>query len=529
MPDSSSHHPLSQAGQKPGGGRFARPVFSSLSLRMNILLVSVIIIIFILAALTYSLRLREHLLDSHTAQLTKVGNLLFERAEAAFSDGLEETTATAAEAMAREANLGAESIGAFVWLVSPRGSVMRATGFPDNMDLTTVTGGLGRLRLPEPCIGKDTPPEGYVYVGSNYFGLFTLDGREWISYVRPIMKDGRTVYILQLHEPVDVKGEQRAIVYNSLGMTAILAAVAAMAAVYMASNRLIKPLQNMSAVAEQVAQGDFSVRVADVAPLPPEDELPSVRDEISILAHSINDMIEKIDHMNSDRRDLVSSISHDLRTPLTSIKGFVTGMLDGTIPPENYDHYLTIVQNKAISMEHLVNQMHDMSMLESNEMDYDFQPFNLHALINDVINSLEPQLTAKKLTVQTNYAPTDEGSKPVMVIGDSRQLERVFINLLNNAIKFTPDGGVISVSTMRRNKGKQAVITVEDSGPGLSAEDLNKVFNRFYKADRARTGAAGSGLGLYITRQILAAHGQHITAGQSDIGGAKFTFTLQSD
>ncbi len=513
--------------QKRSGGRRRRnrPFLRSISSNITVAIILMVILVVLVASFFYRQQLNGYLTDTHTQQLTRVGNLLYKQATDRYESLGDLTKSTNWK---NNMEFGRDSVSAYIWLVSPQGVVIQSTGFPDTMKLTTVDPRTGRVLLPETCIGNDTPSEGYIYVGGNYFGLFNRDNLTWLSYVRPVFStDGEKIAILQIHRPLDFSGDRRDMILNGLFISMLVAFAIGMAIVFFASQRLVKPLRELSDAAIQVSQGNLDVRI-------PVDEdevdegLMITQDELSVLRHTFNDMVEKLNNMNSDRRDMISSISHDIRTPLTSIQGFVSGMLDGTIPPDRYPRYLNIVAKETKRMQNLINQMHDMVLLESNGINYNFVNFDLQALISEVIHSLETQLSEKHLTVQTNFPRPKEEKDRLIVYGDKQQIERVIQNLLTNAIKFTPDGGVISISVQRPNLSKLARVIVEDNGKGLSEDELNLVFNRFYKSDRSRTGHKGSGLGLYITRQILAAHGQHISASNSAMGGAKFSFTLQA-
>ena len=246
-------------------------------------------------------------------------------------------------------------------------------------------------------------------------------------------------------------------------------------------------------------------------------------DDLINLVRTFNRMIEQIERNHSEQRDFIASITHDLRTPLTSIGGFVTAMLDGTIPPDKYEHYLKIVQDETRRLSALVGEMRETMAFDQGQSQPDFSEFDINELIGRVISNMEVLLLEKNITVQTDLA-YHEG-KPIMVEADREQIERVFYNIISNAQKFVPQDGIIAVST-RRSGPHKLLVVIEDNGPGIADEDLQHVFDRFFKSDRSRTDRQGSGLGLYICRRILQAHGQNIFACHSDLGGAKFEFTL---
>ena len=243
-----------------------------------------------------------------------------------------------------------------------------------------------------------------------------------------------------------------------------------------------------------------------------------------ILVKIFNRMVEQIERGNSEQTDFIASISHDLRTPLTSIKGFINAILDGTIPAEKQDHYLGIVQNEVNRLSDLVSDMNSIILLDNDIDPNNFEEFNINETIIETVQGTEILLQEKDIAVQTNI---QSGSKAVIVYGDQREISRVIYNLVTNAIKFVPDKeGIISINV--DVQGRDIVlITIEDNGPGIAQDKLSHVFDRFYKVDHSRTDRSGSGLGLYICKRILQKHGQSIFAEKSEsLGGAKFEFTL---
>ena len=448
--------------------------------------------------------------------------------------------------------------GAYVWMVAPNGVILMDTGIPaeathhminlpedligEDIKAGQLPGyGEGQRPLLETeYVGADTHPYGTIYTGGNYLGLFGSSRREvWLSVVRPVYDvAGNVALVLQVHERYNVNAAVFEFLLEAMRLSITIAFIIAIIVIVVISKSISRPLKDLSYAANQAAMGDLSVRVNKPVHKPSTwrrrrkltadqeadlDDATVEIDEISVLIDTFNRMIERLDHSNSDRRDFISSISHDLRTPLTSISGFVGGMIDGTIPPERYDHYLEIVQSEAKRLANLVNEMNDAVKLDTNAVAYNFVPFAIGDMVNNVVSSLESLILPKQISVQTNITEL----KQIKVIGDEEQLSRVLYNLVSNAIKFTPAEGVIAVMVVHPVGSRMVEVIVEDSGPGIDEQDIPHIFERFYKSDRSRTGHQGSGLGLYIARSILTAHGQHITVGRSQMGGAKFTFTLQ--
>ena len=260
-----------------------------------------------------------------------------------------------------------------------------------------------------------------------------------------------------------------------------------------------------------MSEGNFSVRAPEGKATCPE---------IAELSASFNTMAEKLSQVEESRREFVANVSHELRSPITAISGYVEGMRDGTIGQEDYPQYLTIVSDETTRLKNLIGDLLKLSRLEKDDAALNKTNFDICELLSRVLLHRTGDLEAKKMDVECDFAP-----EPCMVNADESRIEQVAVNLLDNAIKFTPDGGVIRMS-VRVNQGICTVI-VQDNGVGISPEDRPHVFERFYTADKAHTSGKGTGLGLSICQRIMEMHGQKITLMDTgDEAGAAFAFTL---
>ncbi|HAA24673.1 MAG TPA: sensor histidine kinase, partial [Ruminiclostridium sp.] len=220
------------------------------------------------------------------------------------------------------------------------------------------------------------------------------------------------------------------------------------------------------------------------------------------------------------RRDFIANISHELRTPMTSINGFIEGILDGTIPAEKQKDYLNIVKDEVKRLQRLVSDLLDIARMEAGEMTMNISTFDICEVVRIGVIYLQKELEDKNLNFRANFE-----REAMFVSADKDAIQRVIINLLHNAVKFTPEGGNISV-TVFEAKGK-AEISVSDSGEGIPEEDLPYVFDRFHKADKSRSkDKTGVGLGLYIVKNIIKAHNEYITVQSKTGEGTTFTFHL---
>jgi signal transduction histidine kinase len=228
-------------------------------------------------------------------------------------------------------------------------------------------------------------------------------------------------------------------------------------------------------------------------------------------------MAEALSKLEESRRNFVASVSHELRSPLTCIQGYVQGIRDGTIPERDRDRYLDVVLSEAQRLTKLVSELLDLSRFESGKFPMHFESFDINELIAVEMLKFEGRIEEKHILVEINFR-----EERLIVRADRERIRQVVTNLIDNAVKFLADRGELTVVTQQID-GK-CYVTVKDNGPGISAEDLPFIFERFYKADKAHTSGLGTGLGLAIVRRILEQHGQTIRA--SSGGGATFTFTL---
>ena len=283
----------------------------------------------------------------------------------------------------------------------------------------------------------------------------------------------------------------------------------------------IRPLRDISRTVSKVAEGDLTVRVDEkYTQLGDSTGMLTLSSDLTEMARDVNSMIETLENQENDRAIFISSVAHDIRTPLTSINGFVTAMMDGTIPPELYEKYLTKIKSEVDRIRSLVVSMTEASSLSHVEPDL-MDEFDLKEAVEELLSELEPQLKAKNITTEVRI--NEEGG--TMVYGEIQMLCRVLLNIVTNAIKFTPDGGKIIISSESDRKHCR-FIKVEDSGPGVEPEKRSRVFESFYKADPSRK-QEGFGLGLYICKQILTGHGQTIRLEESpELGGAMFVFSF---
>jgi len=278
--------------------------------------------------------------------------------------------------------------------------------------------------------------------------------------------------------------------------------------VFFVSGRMTARLRRMKDAASRIAKGQFDVRL-NVRP----------RDEIGELAESLNRMSQELAGLDRMRREFLANVSHDLRSPLTSIGGYVEAMIDGAVPDDRREAYLGLIREQTRRMNRLVGDLLEMARIEAGQLDITPVPYNLTEWVRRLLAGLDPEFARRSLRFELTGDPED-----VWVLADPHRIDQVLNNLLLNAIQFTPNGKSIEVSVAR--KGDKAVVSVRDEGVGISESNLERIWQRFYKSDKARSAHSGSGLGLSIVQNVLAKHGTSATVESRPGKGSRFSFEL---
>ncbi len=293
---------------------------------------------------------------------------------------------------------------------------------------------------------------------------------------------------------------------------AIIPVVIMFFAIYAMTYRLTKPLKTMSEASKAMARGDFSKRI----PVTSDDE-------IGELAVSFNMMTNSLANLEGMRRNFVGNVSHELKTPMTTIGGFIDGILDGTIPPEKHSYYLDIVSTEVKRLSRLVEGMLSMSRLESGQSVLKPEKFDFSQLLCTIVISQEKRIAENNLEI--TGLDTIES---INITADKDLIYQVVYNLVDNAIKFTNVGGKIDFSLQSKNNTVSFKIT--NSGKGISEGELPLVFERFYKGDKARSNVKDStGIGLYIVKTIIASHKGNITVSSKENQFTTFEISLPKE
>lgn len=279
---------------------------------------------------------------------------------------------------------------------------------------------------------------------------------------------------------------------------------------YAMTYRMVRPLRQMAAATRSFGNGDFSYRIPVHG-----------KDEVAELATALNAMAVSLSSVEGMRRSFVANVSHELKTPMTTISGYVDGMLDKTIPAEKWPHYLQIVSDETKRLSRLVRSMLDISQLQTQEgiPEEKKVQFDLEDASSQVLLTFEKKIDDKHINVEV-----DMPDHPVFTFANEDYITQVIYNLIDNAVKFCPDGGTLGLKI--KEGGAKAYVSVSNDGDTIPPEELPLVFDRFHKLDKSRSkNRDGWGLGLYIVKTIVCAHGENISVTSRD-GKTEFTFTM---
>ncbi len=295
---------------------------------------------------------------------------------------------------------------------------------------------------------------------------------------------------------------------GQVAAVALAAAIISALAVMLVVRGIMKPLGELTEAARAMGEGDFSRRVD-------ENRGDS---QLRQLSGTFNGMCDRLQKLENGRKEFVANVSHELRSPITSIRGFAEGMADGTIPGEEHPKYLRLVADESNRLSRLVEDLLQLSRLEREDATLNRTDFDLNEMLRRAVIRRIGDLDSKEIEIECDFR-----AEPCVAWGDSERIEQVVINLLDNAIKFTGERGKIALIT--ENRGDAVRVTVWDDGVSIPEEDREKVFDRFFTSDRAHTAGKGTGLGLSICRRIMEMHGGTIELADVPEGTA-FRFTL---
>lgn len=348
----------------------------------------------------------------------------------------------------------------------------------------------------------------YVHTNDTFDGVF---GEEHIVHAYPLLEQEEVYGVLLVCADSSDWRDLRDSTVQVIMAASLWVMLAALIAFYFITERIITPLKEMSRAAKSFAAGKFDVRVPVHG-----------NDEVAELAGAMNNMAQSLEALDNMRTSFMANVSHDLRTPMTTISGFIDGILDGVIPADQQSYYLGIVSEEVKRLSRLVSQLLDLSRIQAGDRKFVSAPFDICEVSRLILISFEQKIDQKRLDVE--FDCEDEN---IYVFADRDALYQIVYNLVDNAVKFSREGGTLRICIDRVKKGQKIRVRVYNQGQGIPKEDLPYVFERFYKSDKSRgLDKKGVGLGLYIAKTIIEAH--HESIGVDSVAGqwCEFTFTL---
>lgn len=383
-----------------------------------------------------------------------------------------------------------------IWIINPSGRMVLNSREVIDVDKEVIVEGF------DPTI-----TEGSYYTTGTFFESFD---EEMLSVFAPITSDFKVKAYVVIHYPMANVWEQTyslsQIAYWEAGIIFLLSLI-----VLIFFTQLVYiPVRKITTATEAYAAGNMHYNL----------QVDS-SDEIGYLAASLTYMAGEIALSEDNKKKLVANISHDFRSPLTSIKGYLEAMLDGTIPPEMHEKYLQIVLNETDRLTKLTNSLLTLNNLNTRGMELEKSHFDLNQIIRNTAASFEGTCKAKMIGIEL-VLTGDE----MYVFADMGKIQQVLYNLLDNAIKFSHHDSVIKVETAE--KKNKIYVSVKDNGIGIPKEDLKLIWDRFYKSDLSRgRDKKGTGLGLSIVKEIINSHGENINVVSTEGVGTEFNFSLQ--
>ncbi|MCQ2080850.1 MAG: HAMP domain-containing histidine kinase [Lachnospiraceae bacterium] len=385
--------------------------------------------------------------------------------------------------------------GATLWIINPSGRLILSSKIPLNLDEEVIIEGF------DPTVTGSS-----YYVTGKFFNYFEED---YLSVFSPITSDFKVKGYVVVHYPLSsIEKEKESLLAIDYLMLIILFLLSLIILIFF-TEMVYLPIRKITEATEQYASGNMHYELS-----------MDSDDEIGYLGATVSYMAQEIASAEDDQKKFIANVSHDFRSPLTSIKGYLEAMIDGTIPPEMHEKYLNIVLNETERLRKLTNGLLTLNNLNTKGMLLDVSVFDINQEIRNVVASFEGTCIKKAIAIEL-ILTGDE----LPVKADCEKIKQVMYNLVDNAIKFSHPDSIIKIETSE--KKNKVFVSVKDSGIGIPKEQLSQVFERFYKSDLSRgKDKKGTGLGLSIAREIIRAHGENINVISTEGIGSEFIFSL---
>lgn len=430
-------------------------------------------------------------------------------AENLFTSGkIETATAESNLVLCNSFNMISSAIDADVFMTNLSGEIILCKDLL-NSNMEVVNQGECPLHegyiMPERIV-SETTVDGY-YAMDDLVGLYDA---LHIVVGSTVMYEGYEIgYIYAVMPVTEGLGPYAIEMLRMFAGAAVISFVMVVILVYVFSFGLTKPMQEMSSITKSYANGDFSRRIKVKG-----------NDELSDLAESLNGMAQSLSVLEDSRRSFVANVSHELKTPMTSIGGFIDGMLDGTIPEREQRFYLKIVSKEVKRLSTLVMTMLTLSKIEAGEEKLKLSETEMSQLIFNALLSFEKAIEKANIQIEGF-----ESMAPVKIMADENMLFQVAYNLFDNAVKFTNEGGTIYIDLV--DEPDKLTVNVSNTGKGISEEDMGRIFERFYKVDKSRSEhVKGVGLGLNLAKNIVELHGGEISVASEPGRLTTFSFWI---
>lgn len=389
-----------------------------------------------------------------------------------------------------------DRLDASIWIADEKGIIIASASTDVNIEVPT------NIFLVDQDFDMTTSQ---TFTG-DFYGLFK---EEVITVTMPIETSGITSGMIFIHSTVSQINSVQTDLFQAIYVPFLVFVIIAFILLALISGKIMSPIKKINSVAEEYSTGNFETKMNITS-----------NDEIGQLASTLEYMASELSKLDEYRREFISNISHDFRSPLTSIKGYIEAIQDGTIPPEKQEKYLNIVLKETRRLTRLTSSLLELNNYDSYGLWLITKDFDIIDLIKTAMNTFEGKCTEKSISlILNNHCET------TYVNADKTKIQQVIYNLVDNAIKFTPSGKNIYINL--EEKREKIFVSVKDEGCGIPADSLNKVWVRFYKADTSRgRDKQGTGLGLAITREIIKAHNENINVVSTEGVGSEFTFSL---
>ncbi len=433
---------------------------------------------------------REHLLRIKAENLYSEATLIANT----YASGLY-TSETTLETVKTQLDSLSVYLNSLIRIINPSGRLVLDTNTPLNVEDVVIIENF-----------DPTVTSGSYYIINDFFGTFDKDV---LSVFAPITSNYKVKGYVVIHSDMtDIEESCNSLLSISY-ITLVILFMLSMIILIFFTEMVYVPLRKITYATEQYASGNMHY----------EFQIES-EDEIGYLSACLNYMASEIARSEDDQKKFIANVSHDFRSPLTSIRGYLEAMIDGTIPPEMHDKYLTIVLNETERLTKLTNSLLILNNLNTKGMLLDKTDFDINQVIRNTAASFEG--TCRKKTMAIEVVLTGD---VMYVNADMGKIQQVLYNLIDNAIKFSYDDSVIRVETSE--KKNKLFVSVRDTGIGIPKEDLKMIWDRFYKSDSSRgKDKKGTGLGLSIVKEIISAHNENINVISTPGVGSEFIFSL---